>query len=130
MERRGLRAFLDTHAALLLWEGRLQSFGKDSRHVLDRATLLLSPMVRLELAFLRETGKVDPQPSRVLAGLSEDLGVFEIDTPLHEIVACAEALSWTRDPFDRLIVATALLHEAPLVTRDQRITEHSPAAVW
>jgi PIN domain nuclease of toxin-antitoxin system len=130
VERRGLKAFLDTHAALLLWEGRLQSFGSDSRHFLDRAMLLLSPIVRLELAFLRETGKVEPRPSRVLQDLAADLGVLEVDTPLHEVVACAESLSWTRDPFDRLIVATALFHEAPLVTRDARISEHFSAAVW
>ena len=39
-------------------------------------------------------------------------------------------LSWTRDPFDRLLVATALLHQAPLVTCDTRIQENFPGAVW
>jgi PIN domain nuclease of toxin-antitoxin system len=37
------------------------------------------------------------------------------------VVTQAMPLSWTRDPFDRLIVATAILHRAPLVTRDERI---------
>jgi PIN domain nuclease of toxin-antitoxin system len=39
-------------------------------------------------------------------------------------------LTWTRDPFDRMLVATALLHEIPLVTRDTCIHDNFPGAVW
>ena len=47
-----------------------------------------------------------------------------------DVVRRAQAFDWTRDPFDRLLVATALLHEAPFVSRDRTITEHYPAAIW
>jgi PIN domain nuclease of toxin-antitoxin system len=49
---------------------------------------------------------------------------------MDRLVPLAMPLSWTRDPFDRLLVATALLHEAPLITRDARIQEHFAGAVW
>lgn len=39
-------------------------------------------------------------------------------------------LSWTRDPFDRLIVANALADGADLVTADERIRQHTDIAVW
>ena len=47
-----------------------------------------------------------------------------------DVVAKAMDLHWTRDPFDRLLVATAVLHKAPFVTRDQKILEHFDGAVW
>ena len=50
--------------------------------------------------------------------------------PLSAIVDRARELTWTRDPFDRLLVAHALLHEAAFVTHDRRIHEHLPTAVW
>jgi len=39
-------------------------------------------------------------------------------------------LSWTRDAFDRLIVAQAALDRAALVTRDRLILKHYPKALW
>jgi PIN domain nuclease of toxin-antitoxin system len=38
-----------------------------------------------------------------------------------DIAATAAALPIHGDPADRLIVATAIVHRAPLVTKDQRI---------
>jgi PIN domain nuclease of toxin-antitoxin system len=39
-------------------------------------------------------------------------------------------LSWTRDPFDRLVVSQAALADSILITRDRLILEHYPKAVW
>lgn len=38
--------------------------------------------------------------------------------------------SWTRDPFDRLIVANAKAAGAPLITKDERIRKHYRRAIW
>jgi PIN domain nuclease of toxin-antitoxin system len=45
-------------------------------------------------------------------------------------MASALAESWTRDPFDRLIVARARATELPLLTKDMKIHAHFKAAVW
>ena len=37
---------------------------------------------------------------------------------------------WTRDTFDRLIVAQAKTRDASLLTKDRTILEHYPHAVW
>lgn len=50
--------------------------------------------------------------------------------PLHDVADAAVDLTWIRDPFDRLIVANAMLHDAPLVTRDRRIHAQYPKAFW
>ena len=51
-------------------------------------------------------------------------------TPLVDVVSVASALTWTRDPFDRLIVATAAADSAPLLTRDKLIRRHYRNASW
>jgi PIN domain nuclease of toxin-antitoxin system len=123
-------SFLDTHAAVFLWEGRTELFGPASRKTLEQSTLLISPMVRLELQFLKEVGKLKVEPDQLLGSLGSDLGVTMTADPMDSLVALAMSLSWTRDPFDRMIVATALLHRTPLVTRDRLIRENFPGAVW
>lgn len=125
-----MKAFLDTHAAIFLWEGRTEVFGKASREILERGTLLLSPLVRLELGFLQEVGKLKVDPDLILGSLTADYGVAIRSDPMDDLISLAMPLHWTRDPFDRLLVATALLHEAPLVTRDARIRENFAGAVW
>jgi PIN domain nuclease of toxin-antitoxin system len=130
MEPGVVKAFLDTHAAIFLWEGRGELFGSGSRELLERAVLLASPMVRLEMGFLREVGKLRVEPDQILGSLTSDYGVTITADPMDRLVPLAMPLSWTRDPFDRLLVATALLHEAPLITRDSRIQEHFAGAVW
>ncbi len=125
-----MTAFLDTHAAVFLWEGKVELFGAGSREILERSVLRISPMVRLEMQFLKEVGKLKVDPDQILGTLGSDLGVTATSDPLDALVPLAMPLSWTRDPFDRMIVATALLHEAPLVTRDRRIHDHFPGAVW
>ena len=130
MEPRAVRVFLDTHAAVFLWEGRAEVFGARSQELLERAALFVSPIVRLELQLLREIGKLKVHPDQILGSLASDAQVVATEDALDALVPLAMPLSWTRDPFDRLLVATALLHEAPFVTRDRRIHENFPGAVW
>jgi PIN domain nuclease of toxin-antitoxin system len=130
LEPRAVRAFLDTHAAVFLWEGRAEAFGSASRELLEQATLFVSPLVRLELQFLRKIGKLKVEADQILGSLASDAGVVVTEDALNALVPLAMPLTWTRDPFDRLLVATALLHQAPLVTRDARIQENFPGAVW
>ncbi|HEY4590830.1 MAG TPA: PIN domain-containing protein [Thermoanaerobaculia bacterium] len=125
-----MTAFLDTHAAIFLWEGRVELFGAGSREILERSVLRISPMVRLEMQFLKEVGKLKVDPDQILGSLGSDLGVTATSDSLDALVPLAMPLSWTRDPFDRMIVATALLHQAPLITRDGRIHDYFPGAIW
>lgn len=86
--------------------------------------------MRLELAFLQEIGRIEPEPGRLLGDLAQAVGLALTDEPLDGLVRQAESLTWTRDPFDRLLVASAMLHELPFVTRDRVIHENFEGAVW
>jgi len=123
-----MKAFLDTHVAVMLWNG--DEFTPRAREILERAALFVSPMVRLELSFLEEIGRLTRSGDEILGGLASELGVTASEDAIRDVVAEAMGLDWTRDPFDRLLVATAKLHRAPFVTRDERILQHYSEAVW
>ena len=57
-------------------------------------------------------------------------GLGQADDPITAVISHAMTLTWTRDPFDRLLVATAMLHKAPLITQDRTIRENYAEAVW
>jgi len=52
------------------------------------------------------------------------------DPPAAAVCQTALTLSWTRDPFDRLISAHAIATETVLVTKDRNIREHVSLAWW
>lgn len=68
--------------------------------------------------------------SAPLAALGRSLRLEVLDASLADLVRAATPLSWTRDPFDRLIAAHAIVTGAPLVTADQAILENLPLAIW
>lgn len=125
-----MKAFLDTHAAVVLVEGDIEAFGRAAEDLLERSALFVSPLVRLELQFLHEIGRIAVEPDKILTYLATDCGVVQADDPIQAIVAQAMRLDWTRDPFDRLLVATAMLHRAPFITRDELILKRFEDAVW
>jgi PIN domain nuclease of toxin-antitoxin system len=61
---------------------------------------------------------------------SQEIGIEVADGSIAELGQAAADLSWTRDPFDRLISAHAIVANALLVTADETIREHLPLAVW
>ncbi|MCP4661265.1 MAG: type II toxin-antitoxin system VapC family toxin [bacterium] len=125
-----MKAFLDTHTAVILAEGNAEAFGRAAKDLLERSALFVSPVVRLELQLLYEIGRIALEPDAILTQLAADCGVTLANDPIQTVIMHAMPLVWTRDPFDRLLVATATLHRAPFITRDQQILEHFGAAVW
>ncbi len=82
------------------------------------------------LEYLFETGRTSEPARRVLQALSRDIGLRLCDLPFPDVVEVAVRQSWTRDPFDRIIVGQAALRRAPLVTRDEDIRAHYDRALW
>ena len=62
--------------------------------------------------------------------LGQETGLRVCDLPFRIVVEHALKENWGRDPFDRLIVANAKVHDAALVTKDQRIHQNYPRAIW
>jgi PIN domain nuclease of toxin-antitoxin system len=97
---------------------------------METEAIAVSPVVELELTYLYEIGRVSEPASAPLSALERVFHLEIVDSSLTELVQTAKDLSWTRDPFDRLISAHAIVANAPLVTADETIREHLHLAVW
>jgi PIN domain nuclease of toxin-antitoxin system len=124
--------YLDTHVVFWLYaEGARSRLSATAREAIRTAgDVRVSPMVSMELQHLYEIDRIGAMPAVILDELRAMLGLTVCPAAFGAVVQVAERLAWTRDPFDRLIVAQAALHDAPLVTRDATIHEHYARAVW
>lgn len=120
---------LDTHVALWLAAGERRRL-RPAQVRLRRGPVFVSSIVVVEMEILREIGRIRHAVSDVLEILAQEHGVEQAIGDLREIGRHARLLGWTRDPFDRLIVAHALANGAVLLTADATIREHCPQARW
>jgi PIN domain nuclease of toxin-antitoxin system len=123
-------SFLDTHVVCWLYEGRLDLISAPAQTAIESGLLRVSPMALLEIQYLYEIGRIGKTANQVFAALSDEIGLREGDAVFAEVAAKAQTLNWTRDPFDRLIVAEALVSGAVLITRDEKIRKHCACAIW
>jgi PIN domain nuclease of toxin-antitoxin system len=122
--------YIDTHVAVWLYSGMLDSFSKHALKLIEENDLIVSPMVTLELTYLYETKKITRTSQVIVHELESKIGLKVCDTPFDLVVNKAQHLNWTRDPFDRLIVANAISNQSKLLTKDKTIRKHYKSAVW
>jgi PIN domain nuclease of toxin-antitoxin system len=123
-------AHCDTHTVLWLYSGELDRFSKKGIHALESYDLRVSPIVRLEIQFLYEIERISQKPEQILRTLKTDFSLLVCNDPFDAVVEVAETIHWTRDPFDRLIVAQATLQHAPLITKDTIIRKKYKHCIW
>ena len=121
---------LDTHIVCWLFEGRLELLTIAARQALEEGNLFVSPIVDLELQYLFEIRRLTKDPEVILRTLSKEIDIQMTNQPLHQVVKEAKILSWTRDPFDRLIVAETIVAQGRLVTEDSSIQQHFSDVIW
>jgi PIN domain nuclease of toxin-antitoxin system len=100
------------------------------RALVESESPCICPLVELELTYLYEVGRVTEPASAPLAALGRSIGLQPADASFEQVVKAAADLSWTRDPFDRLIAAHAIVAGAPLLTADQTILDNLSLATW
>ena len=124
-----MRAHLDTHVAIWLVAGEKRRLRGVERS-LRGASLFVSPIAVVELELLREIGRIREPVEKILEILSDDHGVQQASGDLADIGREARLLGWTRDPFDRLLVAHAFADRATLLTANATIRQHFSMARW
>lgn len=92
--------------------------------------LLMSPMVVLELQYLRESGKISIDAGVIAQTLRQQFGIQVDEEGTGAAIVHAVSVDWTRDPFDRIIASQAMTQNAYLLTRDERIRDYFAYAVW
>jgi PIN domain nuclease of toxin-antitoxin system len=113
-----------------LYAGLTEKFSEVARDLISRHGCLISPMVRLELQYLYEIGRINQDAVTICTDLEERIGLSLCQKEFASVVERALPEAWTRDPFDRLIVAHAALDGDLLISKDQSIRDHYPHARW
>lgn len=121
---------LDTHVVAWLFAGRADLLSARARTEIEGGDLVISPIVVLELQYLWETKRTTEPASVVVDDLASRIGLGLSQAPFPAVARKAVGLAWTRDPFDRLLVAQAALDGARLVTKDRVIRNHYAASIW
>ena len=122
--------YLDTHIVVWLYAGKIKKLSEQAKKLINDHEIIISPVVRLELQYLFEIQRVTDEANEIIFDLSDRIGLKICNKSLNTIVGSALVLSWTRDPFDRIIVANAAINQNILVTKDQNILENYEKAIW
>ena len=120
---------LDTNVAIWLSQGQLGKIPPGVQRLMRRAPRILSPIVMLELDLLYEQRRQALDGEMVRSKLAK-MDVTVSTASIADVARAASHLSWTREPWDRLIVANAIADGAKLVTADTHIRKHFADAVW
>lgn len=120
---------LDTHVAVAMYEGRSAGLSVPARRAIDRDVVTISPAVLLEIELLFEIRRLREGAKLIASRLAEELDIRVAGERFADVATEALALGFTRDPFDRLIVAHASLAEATLVTQDATLRYRYPKSM-
>ncbi len=121
---------LDTHIVCWLYEGRTELLTTAAMRAIEDGLLQISPIVQLELSYLHEIGRINRGGHAVLEALANDIGLSVADVSFAQIMKVAETLTWTRNPFDRMIVAHCIVANAMLVSKDQLMHQYFSKVIW
>ena len=124
-----MKLILDTHPALWWLSGDRRFGAAAAAEITDTTNqVLLSAAVVWEVAIKRSLGKLeapDDLVATLLAGGAQPLP-FGL-----EHAAAVETLRWHhRDPFDRLLIAQAVVERAALVSSDGAFRAYDVRVMW
>jgi PIN domain nuclease of toxin-antitoxin system len=126
-----VKAYLDTQVVIWLAEERLERITNTALDAVNEHDLVISPIVLIELNYLLQIKRILRSPLDIAKQLRTQIGLEICQLTMADIAETALFETWTRDPFDLLIVANAKAGGyAPLLTSDEKIRKHYPRAVW
>lgn len=121
---------IDTHVVMWLYQGDLRRIPAAVERRIEREPVGVSPFTQVELGYMHEIGRIRPSAQSVIDELGARLGLVIADVGAAAVCRVAVGLSWTRDPFDRLLAAHATVARLPLITKDEVMRRHLPLAWW
>ena len=122
--------YLDTHIVVWLFAGLTDKLSENAKSEIEERDVYISQMVRLELQYLYEIGRIKVKPYVILKNLSKAINLRVSNTPMGEIIDEALRIDWTRDVFDRLLIAEARVKGSGLITADERVRYNFKKAIW
>ncbi|MBW4635083.1 MAG: PIN domain-containing protein [Iphinoe sp. HA4291-MV1] len=122
--------YLDTHVVVWLYSGLTDKLTDIAKSLINDNEVYISAIVRLELQYLYEIKRIKDEPDVIISDLSAQIGLKICNKNFNDIIGITLTITWTRDPFDRIITANALLNNNILLSKDQNILNNYPYAKW
>ncbi len=122
--------YLDTHVVIWLYDALTDRLSSTARSAIEQNDVRIAWVVKLEVQYLHEIGRVRVPAETVIESLSRSIGLRLSGVPCGEIVQRALEMKWTRDVFDRLIAAESEVTASGLVTKDARMKRNLETAIW
>ena len=121
------RVLLDTHCWLWLTASP-ERFSPRTRRLLeaDQTELYLSAASAWEIALKYGLGKLKlpARPASFLARYLRETRTSPLDVTVDHAAFVADLPALHRDPFDRLLVAQAVLERLPIITADSQFSKY------
>jgi PIN domain nuclease of toxin-antitoxin system len=123
-----MRLLLDTH--VFLWAAMGSRLLKPKiRALIESADqVYVSAASIWEIAIKSRLGKIDANPNELAAAI-EDSGFIELPIRASHCAAVARLPLHHSDPFDRLLLAQALIEPMRFVTADAQLVQYSELVV-
>jgi PIN domain nuclease of toxin-antitoxin system len=122
--------YLDTHVVVWLYSGLTDKLTDIAKTLINDNEVYISAIVRLELQYLYEIKRIIDEPDVIISHLSEQIDLKICNKNFNDIISIALTITWTRDPFDRIITANALLNNNTLLSKDKNILNNYLYAKW
>jgi PIN domain nuclease of toxin-antitoxin system len=110
---------LDTNALIWMLSGH-----RRARPLARLPRVYISPASLLEVQMLIEIGRGRLAGGRSVVDIADDPRWLQDEPPAGDWFQRATEIAWTRDPFDRLIVAHARVRGWKVATGDAALAEH------
>lgn len=124
-----MRLLLDTHAALW-WVADDPRYGPDAAAHLDSPEheVLVSAVVVWEVATKAALGKLDAPGD--LGRVLRDAGARELPVRIRHAEALRQLPMHHRDPFDRMLIAQAVVERATVISADTAFDAYGVPRIW
>lgn len=122
--------YLDTHVVVWLYAGDKNKFTEQGANLINENELLISPIIQLELQYLLEIKRITKSADTILRDLSKRIGLKICQKPFEQVIKESIKQNWTRDLFDRIIVAHTALDKNMLLTKDKSILSNYKKSFW
>jgi PIN domain nuclease of toxin-antitoxin system len=125
-----VRLLLDTHAVIWWFMDEPYLSGTARAAITDGANdLLISACVGYEIAYKQRLGRLAPLPESLPRRLRrEGIGILPIS--LEHALAAARLRGPHRDPWDRIMMAQALVEGCQMVTADPVFSDYAVPVLW
>ena len=123
-----MRLLLDTHAFLWWWQGSAKVGARTRTAIADADVVLVSAISAWEIAIKSALGRL--RFSGSVAHAVEACRFTKLGVDFEHIEALRSLPFHHKDPFDRLLVAQAMVERATLVTHDRALAPYGVPTLW